>query len=308
MPSSWRRSHRWCARRGPILLTRSCSTRRSSSPLAPPCSPTWRPESEPRPAPRSRRSLRPYEAFGPAAPSQPDRTFESLEASAAWLGDALAAGDLDEVDVAATWLGRHASSARLAPLLADLVVPSLAAAARRPDLLVPDAPGRSAGRAHGRAPPASRSRAGPQPELEARVVRGPGSERRVVTCGALRRAALDAAARRSGERLHLSARCRRSSGPGSRASCCRRRPPSTSRRQPESSCTPRRCRCCKSPATTRHTGGATAYDAAGDARDRKVVARTRPWQSRSPRPMSWGFAPRSRATRSSRRGRHQRPA
>jgi hypothetical protein len=76
-----------------------------------------------------------YEAFGPAAPSQPDRAFESLESSAAWLGDALAAGDLDEVDVAATWLGRHASSARLAPLLADLVVPSLAAAAHGPIFL-----------------------------------------------------------------------------------------------------------------------------------------------------------------------------
>jgi hypothetical protein len=70
-----------------------------------------------------------YEAFGPAAPPQPMRAFESLEASAAWLGAALVAGDLDEVDVAATWLGRHAPNDRLAPLLADLVVPSLAAAA-----------------------------------------------------------------------------------------------------------------------------------------------------------------------------------
>jgi len=76
-----------------------------------------------------------YEAFGPPAPKHPDRAFESLEASAAWLGDALAAGDFDEVDVAATWLGRHASSARLAPLLADLVVPSLAAAAHGPIFL-----------------------------------------------------------------------------------------------------------------------------------------------------------------------------
>ena len=119
-----------------------------------------------------------YEAFGPAAPSQPDRTFESLEASAAWLGDVLVAGDLDEVDVAATWLGRHASSARLAPLLADLVVPSLAAAAHGPIFLFQMPRGSSRGELTGELLRPLAARAGPQPGLEARLVRGLGIERR----------------------------------------------------------------------------------------------------------------------------------
>ena len=70
-----------------------------------------------------------YEAFGPAAPTPPAREFESLEQAARRLGDAIGAGDLDDVDGTATWLGRHATTDQLAPLLADVIVPSLAAAA-----------------------------------------------------------------------------------------------------------------------------------------------------------------------------------
>jgi hypothetical protein len=70
-----------------------------------------------------------YEAFGPAAPTPPGRTFDSLEQAATRLGDAISAGDLEDVDATASWLGRRATSDQLAPLLADVIVPSLAAAA-----------------------------------------------------------------------------------------------------------------------------------------------------------------------------------
>ncbi len=52
-----------------------------------------------------------------------------LAEAASRLTDSIAAGDLDEVDAVAVWLGRHVRSDELAPLLADAIVPSLAAAA-----------------------------------------------------------------------------------------------------------------------------------------------------------------------------------
>ena len=70
-----------------------------------------------------------YEAFGPSAPPQPQRDFDSLERAAKRLGDAIAAGDLDDVDATAAWFGERATSHEVGPLLADLIVPSLAAAA-----------------------------------------------------------------------------------------------------------------------------------------------------------------------------------
>ena len=70
-----------------------------------------------------------YEAFGSSVPPPGARTFDSLAEAARWLGDAIAGGDLDEVDATATWLGRRATNDELARLLADVIVPSLAAAA-----------------------------------------------------------------------------------------------------------------------------------------------------------------------------------
>ena len=70
-----------------------------------------------------------YDAFGPASPPPREGPFDSLGVAASRLTAAVAAGDLDEVDAVASWLGRHARSEDLAPLLADAIVPSLAAAA-----------------------------------------------------------------------------------------------------------------------------------------------------------------------------------
>jgi hypothetical protein len=70
-----------------------------------------------------------YEAFGPSVPLPRECTFNSLGAAASRLADATTAGDLDEVDAVSAWLGRHARSDQLAPLLANTIVPSLAAAA-----------------------------------------------------------------------------------------------------------------------------------------------------------------------------------
>ncbi len=259
MPSSWRRSHRSCAHPGPTLLIRSCSTRRLE--LA------ARTALLPHVATGERTAARDqiaaiastYEAFGPPAPSPSDRAFESLGASARWLRAAIADGDLDAVDVAATWLGQHCiqRSARTAARRPRRSEPRGRRA--RVDLPVPHAPGLSAGRAHGRAPPAACARAGAQPELEARVVREPAIEHRFVAGRALRRAPCDAPPRGSGQRLHLSAHVAgRADGGRVRLCCRRRRRPSTSKRRPGWSCEPRHCRCCRSRVTTRRTDGATA--------------------------------------------------
>ena len=76
-----------------------------------------------------------YDAFGPAAPPPRDLRLASLPAAATRLADSIAAGELDEVDAVAAWLGRHVRNDELAPLLADAIVPSLAAAAHGPIFL-----------------------------------------------------------------------------------------------------------------------------------------------------------------------------
>src|SRR6476659_8087792 len=62
------------------------------------------------------------------APGERSTARQQIAAAASRLADSIAAGDLDEVDAVAAWLGRHARNDELAPLLADAIVPSLAAA------------------------------------------------------------------------------------------------------------------------------------------------------------------------------------
>jgi hypothetical protein len=78
---------------------------------------------------------RAYEDAGDGVPEPPSRTFASDADAVARLGAAVDAGDLDEVDAVAAWLGRAASPVDLRTLLADLVVPRLSAAAHAPIFL-----------------------------------------------------------------------------------------------------------------------------------------------------------------------------
>lgn len=76
-----------------------------------------------------------YDAFGPP-PSPPAFVeFDALPTAASRLSDAIDRGELDDADVAATWLGRHASPSELCTLLADDVIPRLGAAAHAPIFL-----------------------------------------------------------------------------------------------------------------------------------------------------------------------------
>jgi hypothetical protein len=75
-----------------------------------------------------------YEATGPGVSACPVRPFASPAAAVRGLSDAIDAGDLDGVDDAATWLGRHATADDLLPL-ADAMVPHLGAAAHAPIFL-----------------------------------------------------------------------------------------------------------------------------------------------------------------------------
>ena len=76
-----------------------------------------------------------YEAFDiPVGPPR-QKEFDSVDVGARWLADAIAAGDLDETDAIAAWLGRTAPPADLRRLLADTVLTSLAAAAHAPIFL-----------------------------------------------------------------------------------------------------------------------------------------------------------------------------
>ena len=70
-----------------------------------------------------------YESFGPGVAEPKAIDFDSAEDAATRLGEAVAAGDLDDVDAVAQWLGRRTSASEIRALLADLIVPSLAAAA-----------------------------------------------------------------------------------------------------------------------------------------------------------------------------------
>lgn len=70
-----------------------------------------------------------YAAAGdPVEPPRPVE-FDGAPAAARALAAAIGAGDLDDVDRAATWLGDHVGGRDLAALLAASVAPSLAAAA-----------------------------------------------------------------------------------------------------------------------------------------------------------------------------------
>src|SRR5262245_54699798 len=73
-----------------------------------------------------------FEAFGPPAREPGTVSFDSLATAAARLRDALGRGDLDDIDTAARWLGRRARPDELRRLLADEILPRLAAAAHAP--------------------------------------------------------------------------------------------------------------------------------------------------------------------------------
>jgi hypothetical protein len=76
-----------------------------------------------------------YDAFGPPPPPAAAVEFDAPTTAATRLTHALDRGELDDADVAATWLGRHASPAELSALLADDLVPRLGAAAHAPIFL-----------------------------------------------------------------------------------------------------------------------------------------------------------------------------
>jgi hypothetical protein len=76
-----------------------------------------------------------YEAAGAPVPDPPSRDFTATPDAARRLREAIDAGDLDEVDAVARWLGRAASPTQLRRLLADTVVARLAAAAHAPIFL-----------------------------------------------------------------------------------------------------------------------------------------------------------------------------
>jgi hypothetical protein len=88
-----------------------------------------------RPEARARARLRlvalaaEYQAFGPAVAEPPPREFASIEDAAERLATGVDAGDLDDVDAVARWLGRTANPWELRVLLADTLVPRLSAAA-----------------------------------------------------------------------------------------------------------------------------------------------------------------------------------
>ena len=76
-----------------------------------------------------------YDAWGPPVEAPASVFFSDLDASAAALVAALTAGDLDAVDGAARWLGRHASPLELRRLLAGPLMNRLGAAGHAPIFL-----------------------------------------------------------------------------------------------------------------------------------------------------------------------------
>lgn len=76
-----------------------------------------------------------YDAWGPSVEAPAAVSFSDLDVAAEALVSALAAGDLDAVDGAARWLGRHATPLELRRLLAGSLVNRLGAAAHAPIFL-----------------------------------------------------------------------------------------------------------------------------------------------------------------------------
>ena len=76
-----------------------------------------------------------FEASGPPVDDPDPSQYTSIRDAAARLVGAIDAGDLDEVDTAARWLGRTASASELRDLLANSVIRRLAAAAHAPIFL-----------------------------------------------------------------------------------------------------------------------------------------------------------------------------
>jgi hypothetical protein len=76
-----------------------------------------------------------YEAWGPPAPDHDAVELASPHEAVTHLRSAIDAGDLDDVDATSAWLGRRVAAADLRRLLADDVVPRLAAAAHAPIFL-----------------------------------------------------------------------------------------------------------------------------------------------------------------------------
>jgi hypothetical protein len=76
-----------------------------------------------------------YEASDDPIADPPERDAVSADDESAHLVDAVAAGDLDAVDASAAWLAHHTTATELRGLLADPILPSLAAAAHAPIFL-----------------------------------------------------------------------------------------------------------------------------------------------------------------------------
>jgi hypothetical protein len=97
----------------------------------------------PRVAPSARRAARQrlielatrFDRAGEPLDEPSPGDLRSARTAAARLRDAIDAGDLDDVDATATWLARVASPRELRALLADTLVPRLAAAAHAPIFL-----------------------------------------------------------------------------------------------------------------------------------------------------------------------------
>jgi hypothetical protein len=76
-----------------------------------------------------------FEAFGDPVAPPVVAEFDTLWDAARALLEAIAHGELDDVDAAASWLGQKATPEQLRDLLADALVPSLAAAGHAPIFL-----------------------------------------------------------------------------------------------------------------------------------------------------------------------------
>jgi hypothetical protein len=76
-----------------------------------------------------------FEAFGSPVSPPATVTPSSVSEATRILRNALDRGELDQVDALASWLGRHVEARDLTPLLADAVIPRLAAAAHAPIFL-----------------------------------------------------------------------------------------------------------------------------------------------------------------------------